>query len=387
MPGAVTLLIVAAKIAPVSDPLTALQDAAADLEAAREAAEEYDDAETVATAYRDVYSILERYEERATDWDDFEGYIRFREALGERLSELPEDVPEREAFAAADAKLATSPRNPPSEADFERARELLAPAREYADALEEREAARERYEEAYAELRDYREDLKAEVERLETLAERAAVDFDAPTERIREPIESYDGTVRDAFEAFRRDAPAREVLGVISRTESYPLVNYESPPETLVEYLRDADAGEQPIPELLDAAGRSRASLAHDVDDPGTFKTVVGSNRTYLERLDAEPLTVGWPPPSAGVLRWRAAELVAVVGRFAPESVVSEARTLRSLADREEYERLRRAAVARAETDEAERERLRSGSVEAELADARDRLAEVEAALSSERAD
>jgi hypothetical protein len=358
----------------------ALRDAAADLESAREEVEEREDVEAVAAAYRDVAGILERYEERATDWDDFEGYVRFREALSKRLSEIPDDLPEHEAFEAADDVLTTTPQDPPTEADFERARGLLEPAAAYAEALDELESARERYRRARSDARERRDELAERIERLERLRVLGNADLDAPVGEIREPVESYNDAVRDAFAAFRGEAPAREVLRVVSRAAGFPLVDYGEPPADLHDYLRGAEAGEKPVPTLLEFAGRSRASLAHDVADPAALKTAVGSNRTYLEGLDAEPLTVGWPPPEATVLRWRARELVSVLGSFAPEETVAKARALRALSEREAYPRLRRSAVARAELDAGEREQAATG-VEGELAEARERLASLEAAL------
>jgi hypothetical protein len=61
-------------------------------------------------------------------------------------------------------------------------------------------------------------------------------------------------------------------------------------------------------------------------------------------------------------------ELVAVVGRFAPESVVADLRDLRSLTDDPEwYARLRESALARSELGDEERERLAAGEVADEL--------------------
>ena len=96
----------------------------------------------------------------------------------------------------------------------------------------------------------------------------------------------------------------------------------------------------------------------------------MSTNQTYLRRLDADPLTVDWPPPDAGTLRWRVRELIQVTGRFAPE-VHERLRTLRAWTDRAAYERLRESAVARAQVTEQQRERLASGAVADELADLR----------------
>lgn len=359
----------------------ALHEAAADLDAAREELAERERPREVASAYHDVMGILDRWEERATDWDDFEGYVRFREAISERLAELPEDLPEHEAFENADDVLTTTPQNPPSESDFEEARDRLAPAAAHAEAVEELESARGRYDRARSRAEERRDELRERVAELERLQDLGEVDEDAPVEALEEPIESYNDAARSAFRELRRDAPARDTLRVVARTDAFPLVPFESPPERLVEFVRESEAGAEAVPELLELAERSRASLAHDVADPARLKTVVGANRTYLEALDAAPLTVGWPPPEAAVLRWRAGELVAVLSSFAPEETVAAARELRELSEREDYDRLRRTAVARAELDAGERERLASGEVAADLEAAREELAAVEDAL------
>lgn len=364
-------------------PADALDAAAADLRAVRDrvAAVGVDDLVAVVEAYRNVDSILDRYEDRATDWDDFEGYVRFREAMADRLGELPEGIPHREAFAAADDALTTGPQGVLSDDDFERAREHLSPARERVELHERWETVRDRYREARrdaATRRDALDDRIAELERLRTLGE---ADLDAPVERIREPIETYDRRVREAFEAFVREASARAVLEFVDDAAANPLVDYARPPDALAEYVADAPTGEEPVSTLLAYADYSRSKVDHYVADPQAFMTAVGTNRSYLRELDAAPLTVGWPPPAADRLRWRVRELVPVVARFADEETVALARELRTVAARANYGRLRASALARADLDETERERLRTGAVEDDLRTARERLDRVERAL------
>ena len=36
------------------------------------------DLKAVNDAYQEVITLFDRYEERATDWDDFEGYVEFQ---------------------------------------------------------------------------------------------------------------------------------------------------------------------------------------------------------------------------------------------------------------------------------------------------------------------
>jgi hypothetical protein len=373
------------------DPLEALRDAAADLSAVRTRLAERDGdrdgavdgrVESLAEAYRDVLDLLDRYEERATDWEDLEGYVRFRDDLAELIEGLPESFPHREAFERADEELKTGgPQEVLDARDFGRARERLAPAREAADLLERRRAARQRYREARSDLLARREALRERIADLERLLELGAADPDAPVERLRDPIDAYDERVRTAFATYRREAPARDLLATVAEAASFPLVGYEDPPAHLSAYLADADAGDESVATLLEYADFSRSKLDHYVADPDAFRTAVATNRTYLRELDATPLTVGWPPPPPDRLRWRARELIAVVGRFADEAVVARAREVRALARREDYADLRRSAVARADLDDAERERLADGAAERDLMAARADLERVEAAL------
>jgi hypothetical protein len=175
-----------------------------------------------------------------------------------------------------------------------------------------------------------------------------------------------------AFRTFKRSASARDVVRFLDDMEAYPLVEFEPVPRDVVEYVEDHPPGEEPIATILDYADYSRSKLDHYVAEPATLKRVVGGRRTYLSRLDGEPLTVDWPPPDAGTLRYRCRELVSVVGRFAPD-LVADVRAVRALADREDYDRLRESAQATAELGAEERRRLESGDVSRELASARER--------------
>jgi hypothetical protein len=68
------------------------------------------------------------------------------------------------------------------------------------------------------------------------------------------------------------------------------------------------------------------------------------------------------------------------VNRIAPDAVTA-LRAVRRLPRETDYERLRTAAVARAELSAAERERVRSGAVEPELERAREQRARLGEAL------
>jgi hypothetical protein len=336
--------------------------------------------EAVRDAYREATALLDRYEGRATGTGDFAAYVEFQEAFVELVETLPDDLPARETFEEANDLL---DQRRLGEDDFARARELLEPAADRAALLEERATAEERYETARRDARKRLRELDDRIDRLERLQRLGEADLDAPVERLRDPIEAYDESVREAWTAFEREASAREVFRVVEASEAYPLAAFPQPPDDLRAYVETAPAGEESVPTLLEYADYSTSKLSHYVDDPDTLRTRVATGRTYLERLDAEPLTVSWPPPSAERLRYRASELVSVVARFAPDSVVAEARRLRRLPDEVDYEHLRETALARDELDADERDRLERGAVEAELTAARDERERIETALSA----
>jgi len=104
-----------------------------------------------------------------------------------------------------------------SESDFERAREALEPAAEYADLLEEREAAREEVAEARKAANKRSRALDDEIAERERLLELATADLDAPVERLREPIEHYNEAIREAVQEYRLAASAREVFDLLER--------------------------------------------------------------------------------------------------------------------------------------------------------------------------
>jgi hypothetical protein len=335
----------------------------------------------VADAYDEATDLLDRYEDSATGTgrENFKSYVEFQEAFLELTEGLPDDLPHRDAFETANDGF---DKRRLSESDFERARELLSPVADVANLLDRRAEARTALRDARSDARRRQSELSDRIAELEQLTALGDADLDAPVGELREPITDTDEAVRDAFRTFRREASAREVLGFVRDTAQFPLVEYRQPPSELWAYVRSKPAGEESIPQLLEYAGYSQSKLAHYVADPSALRTRVGTHRTYLERLDAEPLTIGWPPPSADHLRYRLSELIAVVGRFAPESVVADLRALRPLTeDTEWYARLRESALARSELGETERERLASGRVAEDLAACRDAYEDLAAAL------
>ncbi len=363
-----------------ADLLAELQRADEAVERAREKVEEYgeDVLRDLADAHDGFTTLLARYRERATGTGDFRAYVEFEQEVSEFVEGLGEDLPERDAFEAAEEAL---DQRRLSESDFERAHELLDPVEDLIDRLDERREALDRYRSARRRVADKRRDLDERVDELRRVLELGRADLDAPVERLRDPVEAYDRAVAEAFEAFKREASAREVLDVVAATEWYPLVEYRQPPEDLRSYVADSEAGMEPIPKLLEYANYSRSKLSHYVEDATALKQAVATQQTYLQRLDAEPLTVGWPPPSAAALQFRASEYESVVRRFAPGDVVEKLRRVRRLPAGTDYERLRDAAVAHEELSADERDLIARGEIEAELSTVRERRDDLVEAL------
>ena len=326
-----------------------------------------------ADAYRKATQLLDRYEGSATGTGDFQAYVEFQDKfLG--LVEERDDTPASEAFSAAGERL---DQRRLSESDFDRARDDLEPAAEYVDLLDRREDAEEAVAKARRDARLCRRDLDEEInERAEWLAVGEA-DLDAPVAELTDPIEAYNDAVLDEFDEFYASASIAAVVDFLDRAESFPLVEFRSPPRDLREFAAESPDADEPIPTLLEYADYTGSKLDHYAEDPGLLQTTVAVHRTNLERLSGEPLTVSLPPPPPEELRFRARELVSLLGRFADEETVAQVRTVRDLTRRDDYRTLRRATRAHQELDADELAAVQSGAAAAELErlrDARDRL-------------
>lgn len=358
-----------------------------ELAKAAEALEEAEDAVTdvgvdeirqVEDVLDDARTLLGKYRESATGTGDYRAYVEFKARVGKLVEEAPEDLPRRDVLETFEE---TFEQRRLSESDFERGRETLAPLEAVVDLLDERERARRRYREAHRTVRERLatvEDELAEVERIQRLGE---VDIDAPVDQLQEPIVTYDDAVAESFIEFRRSAPAREVLDVLASAADRPLIDLHAPPSELRSYVREEEVGSEPIPTLLEYAGYSRSKLGHYVDEPGAFMRIVGGNRTYLEGLDAEPLSIEWPPPPPATLRMQAREYESVLRQFADSEVLALCREVRRLTHRDDYADLREVAVAREELTGEQRRKIREGTVEDELRELRERRERLQAAL------
>lgn len=364
----------------IPDAVQRLEQAAEAYDRAQERVEEIgaDALRDCRDIYNELWKLLESYDGRATGGGDFEAFMEFQGRVGTLTDDLPEDLPERDTFEEIDDFLQ---QRRLTKSDFEQAREMLSPIGDLVGRLDELDDARERYKKARTTAGRRHDELSDRIDELEQLQRLGDADLDAPVERLREPIERYNDAITEAFTEFRRNTPARDALAVIERADAYPLVEFRSPPAELLTYVREHDAGTEPIPKLLEYADYSASKLDHYVDDAAALRSAVATRRTYLRRLDAEPVRIDWPPPSADALPWYCREYRSVVARFADESVVAALREVRALADRDEYERLRESAVARSELTESERERLASGAVETELSAAREARAAIDDAV------
>ncbi|MBX0322393.1 hypothetical protein EGH21_05035 [Halomicroarcula sp. F13] len=328
--------------------------------------------------YRELRDLLDRYEDTATGSGNFKAFTEFQGAVATLTEEMDEDLPERETFEAIDDSLQ---KRRLSESDFESARSRLDPVADLVGRLDEWEQAREDYADARRTARRRLDEIAERVDELERLQRLGEADLDAPVDALQDPIAAYDDAVRESFREFRSEAPAREVLAAVERAEAFPMVAFQSPPTELLTYVREHEAGTEPIPRLLEYADYSASKLDHYVDDTAALQRAVATRRTYLRNLDAEPLTVGWPPPPADHLPWLVREYRSVLAGFADDAVVTRLRDVRALADREDYATLRESALAREELSAAERDRLEDGAVARELDSLRADREAIESAL------
>ena len=365
-------------------PLEALERARERFEQAESRVEAHggDAVTDAAEAYRDATELLETYVDRATGTgrENFKAYVELEGKFDALVTSLPDDLKGREAF---DDALEAIDKRRLSESDFERAHDALEPAAQYAELLDERETAREAVDDARTAAAKRLRELDDEIADRERLLELATADLDAPVEALREPIKAYNDAIETAFETFRLEASAREVFTLVERSRWYPFVPYEQPPTELADYVQDDPAGEYTIPELLEYANYSHSKLSHYVESADELKRRVATQQTYLDGIDAEPLTISWPPAEAGVLRRKIREIRPFVARVADEDVVVQLRSLRRLTTDPEfdYDRLQTAAQAVVQLAPDERERLADGQVADELEALRDEREALEDAL------
>jgi len=362
-----------------SDPVTELRRLDERVERAREQVAEFgeDELQELAAVYEEFVGVLDRYEDQVTDdGGDYQTNIEFQSQIAEVNKHVSDDLLLSETFEECDESLQQQWF---SESDFEHVYDLLEPVGDLVDRLRERDAALDAYREGRDDLRYRIRELDDRIDELDRLSRLGDADLDAPTERLREPIEAYNEAVTAAFRAARRTWSARELLAFVETTDAYPFVGYEQPPGELCRYVERAAVGTEPAPTLIEYADYSRSKLGHYVDDPAAFDEAVGGKQTYLTRLDAEPLRIDWPPPAPGVLRYRCCELTGPVNRLDPEAV-EQLRAVAALPRETEYDRLRNSVLSREQLTDDERARIEAG-VEDELAGLREERTRLRDAL------
>lgn len=327
----------------------------------------------------DVSELLVRYETRATGTGDFKGFIEFQSQLDDLVSSLPADLAHRETFESVEDVFDKRRLN---EDDFERARNLLKPVDSEIERLDERDHTREQLRDARRAVERRVEELEREITTYDRLLRLSDVDLDAPVADLRIPIEGYNSSVEAAFSVYLARASARKVVSFLDRTDWFPLVKTAEIPVDLRRYIESAEAGTEPIPQLLEYAEYSRSKLDHYVEDADALKRAISTQRTAIKRIDAQPYQLEWPPDPADELRYRLRELRTVIARFAPEETLAHLREVETLTRDPEYERLRHAAKAREILGEQERKRLASGALAEDRKEATERKEELESALS-----
>lgn len=357
-----------------------LEQAVARLEEAKDGVDDFglERIEELAEAYREFTALLDRYEDEVVgDAGDIQTNVEFQSQIAETVNGMPSGMLLHETFVDCAQYLKQKWFHA---SDFEHVREQLAPVADIVARLEAYNDAQAEYRDARQAIRRRIRELDGEIDDLERLVELSDADLDAPTERLRNPIDQYNSQVEAAFEEFLAEQSAREVISFLESTSAYPLVPFELPPAELRDYLRTESPGEETIHTLLEYAGYSRSKLDHYVDDPDRFDHIVSHQKTYLSGLSAEPLTIDWPPPPAPELRYRCQELTALCNRLST-AVVGPLREVAALPRTVAYERLRRSVVARDQLSDEDRARLQSGAVDDELAEARAAKRRLESAL------
>ncbi len=404
----------------MTDPATAAagtpaQEVVAELEAAFEHHQIIDseineigerNLKAAADGYRNATRLLDSYEETAVGSGDFSSYLEFQSQFLSLIEQLPDSAMAAEGFQRASDRM---DKRRLKTSDFDFAREAIEPASEATALLTRREEAADAYRSARHEAKTTLKDLEADRKRLEELQTLGDLEVSVSLKPLREPIEAYNDAIAEAFETFRKTQPARELFELLAAAADRPLVGISRPPRELAEYIATAPAGQEPLSTLRTYAEYSPSKLQHYVEDPGALRTNVAVHQTYLDRLGSEPLTIEWPPAEAGVLRARLEELAPIVRRLdravaadsdtdadetddnadstdeSDSSVEFYRRQLARFTRREEYDRLRDVAVARAELDDHEFELVSSGTIDSELEAVESALEAVEAALETYR--
>jgi len=333
--------------------------------------------ETAADTYRLAHRVLDQYESDAVGTGDFGSYLEFEGRFAE-VVDVDDDAFAADAFAAADEAV---DKRRLTERDFEAAREALEPAAEAVALLEDREDAATAYRLARNDAEDAQAALTDRIDELQSAAEMADADLSVDVDRIREPIRSYNDSIREAFASYYRSASARDVFDLLKRADATPFVDVDLPPADLKAYVDEHEAGTEPLPTLRSYAEYSNSKLEHYVEDVGALRTAVAVHQTYLDRIDAEPFTLAWPPAPGDELAYEIDELIPLVSRVADDETVAALRSIRDYTRNAEYDTLQRAATVRDALDPQTRELVATGVIDERLNAARETQSILEAVL------
>lgn len=316
-------------------------------------------------AYRVAHDLLDSYEDRATGSGDFGGYLEFRQRFDAFVEDLDDDLPYRGRFEQAAADV---DRRRLSGGDFAAARRELEDVEPIVGALDDLVDARDRLASTRRAVLTRREHLARRRDRLEELASLDPNALDAPVDELRDLVDAYNDAVRTDHYHLLHEDPIRSVLEVYDHLSYFALLDIDAPPDPLVDFLEDHQAGAEPVATVLEYLSFSRSKLEHYVDDAGHFLAEVRPHSPYLERLSPAPFEIDWPPPERATFRWQLRELRQAVARFGADATIADLRRLESLCrEGETYERQRSSAVLREDLDNDERELVTAGSVETEL--------------------
>lgn len=296
-------------------------------------------AEKTHDLYETVDKNLERYREDATGRGDFEKYIELRSIVADVEEELDdEDVHMSGEFENALSHLDARTLR---DKHFRRARAGLEEVKEFAETYERYEELKDELKDELRSLEKRKKELRSEMEETKERLEKAREAEEIDASPLREAVEAYNEGVREDFDAFLREEPAVDVARLGEKTLDSPLVD-DAPVERGVAERLSRYVDNETVGRVLELADASDGKLSHYVEDTAGFRDAVP--RTFFETVSAERFDLSYEPED--VVRRRIPELVSLVSSFADEDTVAVLRRVGAMAERGEYEPMRRAVVA-----------------------------------------
>lgn len=333
-------------------------------------------AEKTHDLYETVDKNLERYREDATGHGEFEKYIELRSIV----AGVEEELDEKDVYMSDEFENALSHLDARTLRDkhFRRARAGLEDVKNFAEIYERYEELEEELKDELRSVEKRKKELRSKIEETESRLEKAREAEEVDASPLREAVETYNESVHEDFDAFLGEAPSVEVARLGEKTLDAPLVE-DAPVERgiagrLSRYVEDETVGR-----VLELADASDGKLSHYVDDTDGFREAVP--RTFFETASADRFELSYEPE--GVVRGRVPELVRLVSSFADEETVAVLRRIGAMAERGEYEPMRRAVVAGEEAGaDAEEIEKRLADLREEQGSVEDRTERLRSALS-----